>query len=379
MPDFYAVKHLAGSDLAWFRSLLGVFANTNLKGINLNADPIITEYYRDLGSIAADSEGRLPVTVTIFGPDGAQAYSGTFKIVRSAGSKNWRLNGTLVDDPVGQEGRFKTLERDDLAVIAFTGRPSPKHIDLVLLSAQATTDAVLVDYFRGQFPKRPPKTMYPIHAGDILSALELPTVPDEHPLRFLVLNPEDTELVEDAALGGSAAFIARRRGQRPRVSAKEISSRRIAAESVGREGEALLNGYLDRIGVDYEWTAEPEHGDGFAPFDFDVRSGSLTGRVDAKTTQGPFERAFHLSLGEIVEAAESQVPYRIARIYQLGGDGARMRISEDISGLAQRLINAHNAAMFGGIKADAFTVPSDAEGLAWGAEIILPPLDSDDG
>jgi hypothetical protein len=221
--------------------------------------------------------------------------------------------------------------------------------------------------------------MYPIHAGDILSALELPTVPDEHPLRFLVLHPEDTELVEDAALGGSAAFIARRRGQRPRVSAKEISSRRIAAESVGREGEALLNGYLDRIGVDYEWTAEPEHGDGFAPFDFDVRSGSLTGRVDAKTTQGPFERAFHLSLGEIVEAAESQVPYRIARIYQLGGDGARMRISEDISGLAQRLINAHNAAMFGGIKADAFTVPSDAEGLAWGAEIILPPLDSDDG
>jgi hypothetical protein len=35
--------------------------------------------------------------------------------------------------------------------------------------------------------------------------------------------------------------------------------------------------------------------------------------------------------------------------------------------------------MFGGIKADAFTVPSDAGELAWGAEIILPPLDSDDG
>ena len=378
MPDFYAVKHLAGSDLAWFRSLLGVFANTNLKGINLNADPLITEYYRDLGSIAAASEGRLPVTATIFGPDGAQAYNRTFKIVRSAGSKNWRLNGTLVDDPVGQEGRFKILERDDLAVIAFTGRPKPKHIDLVLLSALAASDAALVEYFRGKFPKRHPKTMYPIHAGDILSALELPTVPHDHPLRFLVLSPEDTELVEDAALGGSAAVIARRRGQRPRVSAKEISSRRISAESVGREGEALLDGYLDRIGVDYEWTAEPEHGDGFAPFDFDVRSGSLIGRVDAKTTQGPFERAFHLSLGEIVEAAESQVPYRIARIYQLGGDGARMRISEDISGLAQRLINAHNAAMFGGIRADAFTVPTHAEGLAWGVEIVLPPLDSDD-
>jgi hypothetical protein len=131
--------------------------------------------------------------------------------------------------------------------------------------------------------------------------------------------------------------------------------------------------------LDYEWTAEPDHGDGFAPFDFDIRSGPLTGRVDAKTTQGPFERAFHLSLGEIVEAAESHVPYKIARIYLLGGDGARMRISDDISGLAQRLLSAHDAAMFGGIRADGFTVPTDADGLAWGAEVILPPLDSEDG
>ena len=221
--------------------------------------------------------------------------------------------------------------------------------------------------------------MYPMQADDILSALELPTVPNEHPLRFLVLSPEDADLVEDAALGGSAGVIARRRGQRPRVSAKEIMARRSVAESVGREGEALLNGYFDRNGVDYEWTAEPEHGDGLAPFDFEIRSGPLTGRFDAKTTQGPFERAFHLSLGEIIEAAESQIPYRIARIYLLGGDGALMRISQDISGLALQLLRAHDAAMFGGIKADGFTVPTNANGLVWGAEIILPPLDSEDG
>lgn len=379
MPDFYAVKHLAGSDLAWFRSLLRAFANTNLKGINLNADPTTTIFYPDLAALAEAEGGRVRVDTTIYGPAAAQAAIDNFKIVRSPGSKNWRLNGTLVNDPIGEEGRFNVLQRDDLAVLAFTGRGKPRHVQLVLLASQASEDTALVDYFRRAFPKRPPKTMHPIEADDILEALKLTGVPNDHPLRFLVLSPEDADLVEDAALGGSAGIIARRRGQRPRVSAKEITSRRTAAESVGREGEALLNGYFDRIGVDFEWTAEPEHGDGFAPFDFDIRGGPLAGRVDAKTTQGPFERAFHLSLGEIVEAAESQLAFRIARIYLLGGDGARMRISDDISRLAQRLLSAHDAAMFGGIKADAFTVPTDAEGLIWSDEIILPPLDAEDG
>lgn len=379
MPDFYAVKHLAGSDLAWFRSLLGVFANTKLKGINLNADPTITIFYRDLGAIAEATDGRIPISATIWGPGAAKSYNGTFKIVRSAGSKNWRLNGTLVDDPVGEEGRFNDLQRDDLAVIAFSGRPAPTHVHLVLLASARQEDAALVEYFRTEFPRRPRDTMLAISPADIVEALRAPGVPDDHPLQFVVLDPEDAELVEDAALGGSEGVIARQRGRRRRVSAKEITTSRDAAERIGREGEALLDNYLARSGFEYEWTAEPENGDGFAPYDFDVKQGPFAGRLDAKTTKGPFERPFHLSFGEILEASESHEAYRIARIYLIGEEGAQMRISHDISDFARRLLNAHDAAVFGGIRADAFTVPVDAEGLVWGGEMTLSAPDSEDG
>jgi hypothetical protein len=370
---------LAGSDLAWFRALFGVFSNTNLKGINLNADPTTTVFYRDLGAIAEAGDGRITISATIWGPAAAKSYNGTFKIVRSPGSKNWRLNGTLVNDPPGEEGRFNDLRRDDVAVIAFSGRPKPQHVHVVLLASSRPEDATLVEYFRANFPKSQRQTMHAISPADILNALKAPGVPHDHPLQFVVLDPADEELVEDAALGGSEGIIARRRGRRQHVSAKEIASRRDAAERTGREGEALLDSYLTRSGFDYEWTAEPENGDGFAPYDFDVKQGPLAGRIDAKTTQGPFERAFHLSFGEILEAAESHNAYRIARIYLLGEEGARMRISDDISGFARRLRDAHDAAVFGGIRADAFTVPVDAEGLVWADEIALSAPDSEDG
>jgi hypothetical protein len=379
MHDFYAVKHLAGSDLAWFRSLFGVYANTNLKGINLNADPTVTTFYRDLEAIADAAGGRVPVTASIYGPAAARAYTGTFKIVRSPGSKNWRLNGTLVDDPIGEAGRFNGLTRDDIAVLAFTGRPAPTHVGVVLLASGAPEDAALVAHFRSEFPKRGRTgTMFAIGPDDIAAAMAAPGVPPEHPLGLLIADPADAAVIEDAALGGSEGVIGRRRGARRRVTAADIASRRAAADRNGREGEALLDAYLSRSGASYEWTAEPEKGDGFAPFDFDVADGPLAGRIDAKTTDGPFERPFHMSLGEVAEAAESAEPYRIARIYQLSGEGARMRVSDDISALARRLLSAHDAAMFDGIRADAFTLPVDSAGISWGAEIELLPADAED-
>lgn len=378
MADFYALKHLAGSDLAWFRSLFGVFANTNLKGINLNADPTVTSFYRDLEAIADAAGGRVPVTASLYGPAAAPAYTGTFKIVRSAGSKNWRLNGTLVDDPIGQARRFDGLRPDDVAVLAFTGRPGPTHVDVVLLASGAPEDAALLAHLRATFPKRGRLTMFPLVPGDIAAALAAPGVPADHPLGLLIADPEDAEVIEDAALGGSEGIIGRRRGKRRRVSAADIAAMRAAAERKGREGEALLDAYLSRSGATYDWTAEPTKGDGFAPFDFEISDGPLAGRLDAKTTDGPFERPFHLSLGEVIEAAESAEPYRIARIYQLGEDGARMKVSGDISAVARKLRNAHDAAVFGGIRADAFTVPVDADGIVWGEEIELPPVDAED-
>lgn len=379
MADFYAVKHLAGSDLGWFRKLYQVHSNTNLKGINLNADPTTTRFYRDLTAIADAANGRVPVTARLYGPNAASAYTGTFKIVRSPGSKNWRLNGTLVDGPINEPDRFSSLAPDDIAVIAFTGRPVPTHVDVVLLSGIAAADIELVAHFRRAFPKRGSSlSMFAIESNDIGTALAVPGVPMDHPLGFLVASPEDSEVVEDAALGGSEGIIGRQQGKRRRVTAADIAAQRAAADRNGREGEALLDAYLARSDASYEWTAEPEHGDGFAPYDFEVRDGPLAGYLDAKTTDGPFERPFHLSLGEVIEAAVSGKPYRIVRIYQLGNDGARMRVSGDISVFARKLHNAHDGAMFEGIRADAFTVPVNAAGLVWGEEVGLPPVDEEE-
>ena len=98
--------------------------------------------------------------------------------------------------------------------------------------------------------------------------------------------------------------------------------------------------------------------------------------VDAKATNGPFENVIHLSLAEIIEAA-GPTPYRIYRLFELGENGGKLRISDDIKTLAQKLKLIHEMHMPIGIRVDGFSVSTAAVG--WSAEAIVIRQEDGDG
>ena len=379
LPDFVAIKRLGRTDLGWFKNLYHLYSNSNLKGINLNADVLIGDFYRDLAVIAGATENRIPVTVTMFGPAGAPAYSGTYKLVKSPGSKNWRLNGTLVSDPFGQDNRFDILVPNDIAVIAFDGRPTPTNITLILLAAADPKDAPLHAALSLIFDEAG-KTMVSLMDPNVLLAvMGAPNVAEDHPLGHLLDDGDMEAALEDAVqgeLGGIEQLQGGRGARRATPADVERASREMAR--VGAAGEALVNTYLALqreapTPRQYEWSSAV---DTYAPYDFRcISEGIYNLLIDVKTTKKGADQCFHMSRAEVVCAAKHEGEYHIYRLHRLTDDGATLRISEGISDFAKGLLEAHDGGMPTGVMADSFSISVDADGLTWGDPIDLPAND----
>jgi hypothetical protein len=373
VADFLAIKNLAGSDLGWFRPLVGRFANTKQKGINLNADVLIEKFYRDLPAVAASQSGRIMVDVTIYGPRGAGPMPGSFKIIRSAGGKNRRLNGTLVNEPLDEPGRFSGLQPNDLAVLAFDGRPAPTDIRLVLLSAHSLEDGTLHSALAPHVSGAGQKTMATIGEAGLRAALDASGVPSSHPL-WLLLDGEDAPDLEDASHGGIVGTrrLETRRIGRP-VSRVEMRRAVLAAADTGQLGEELVNAHLAKRqdvepGFRFEWVSD---NNAIAPYDFNCGDTKEEFCVDAKATRSDFGGVFHMSFREVIHAAESPIPYLIYRVYELTEDGGKFRASNDIRSFALQLRSQHDASMPGNVTADGFSIPVDTPGLVWSEPVSV--------
>src|SRR5690606_19082441 len=109
--------------------------------------------------------------------------------------------------------------------------------------------------------------------------------------------------VADASAGSLAAFRRlRRAGIVRQITPEELERARERAAQIGRDGEALVNAWLERQRekgtiYDFHWASDEN---AIQPFDFCVelfRGSSECWEV--KTTNGGFSREFHLSLAEI--------------------------------------------------------------------------------
>lgn len=366
VTDRLAIKRLTPSDCTLFEGVFRTINAGNQKSINLNADVLIGQLYPGLAASAAATDNEIALAISIYGPDAKGAHNLSRKIIKNTSYKNWRLDGEFIPGPPGDTSRYDGIQPGDLAIMAFKGDPSPSGMDLIVVSKSNPADATLHAALMTLFGNRSMIAATPVQ---IAAAATGADVPETHPIYIAAADPEMDAALEDAAQGGieGTGKLLQNKSSR-KISGTDLAKTKAKAEFIGLDGEGLINSYLAaRIAagdvVSYTWASDAN---AIAPFDFETltAAGQRT-LIDVKSTTGPFDNVIHLSIAEIIEAS-GEVPYRVYRVFELNEDGGKLRISDDIRPLAQKLKAIHEAHMPDGIRVDGLSV--DVSVLTWSAE-----------
>lgn len=368
-----AVKKLTASDLTFFEWHFRTQNVGNQKSINLNADVFVDRLYPAIEE-ATRATGRLPLDLWVSGPGAAPPINLQRKIIKGGAYKNWRLDGEFIFNPPDAPQRFNVLKPGDFVVFSFEGDVVPAAATTVFVAGALPEDAALHSAFDalGLGGRNTMRAISESALGDIVARAQLP---EDHPLVGLTLTEEE---LQEAALG-SAAARARlvRGGHMLRVSPDALRRAREAGEEIGRLGEELVAAYLDRQQraaaiTGFEWVSREN---AVAPMDFRISPFMAPVELaDVKSTAGPFDREFHVSLAELKEMAAGGRLYRIYRVYEITETGAKLRISGDMKTRAEAVLTALRA-LPQDVTVDSVSMVPD--GSLFGAEIALAVGDDD--
>jgi len=363
-----AIKQLTASDLSFFAPHL---KRSKQKAINLNADVFVEVFYPNLA-------GRLdefPFRLNIVGPGGRWPHVLTRKAIRTAGAKNWRLDGEIVHNPADQADRYDRLAEDDFAVIAFEGDDHPKVATVVLVSA--SEDPELHAVIRGAHDFQGRESMVAVDQAD-LSALLGETrgaYANAHPLESL-LTPDT---VEEAVFGSAQEQERTARttdGKGPLITAEALKLQLQAGEETGRRGEEAFDRWLESSGHsedDYEWVSRTH---ARATHDFHVTNPRWDGAagaqyLDVKATKGALDTPLHMSMAEIRWAAGHD-NYALVRVYDLGTEQPKFRILTGVRAVAQRIMADVVPRLPQGVAIDGFELAVANFQMGFAGDI--PPL-----
>ena len=117
----------------------------------------------------------------------------------------------------------------------------------------------------------------------------------------------------------------------PKFKDSDVKKAKSYIQDLGRKGEELINGYLDRERFDkrvleYEWSNKSSEVG--KPYDFWIRYANGQEQwMDVKTTEHEFEQAIIISKNEIRFISEKKSPeYSIYRVYSKAENEARLKI-----------------------------------------------------
>lgn len=375
MPDRLALKRLTRSDLTLFEAKYRTLHAGNQKAINLNADVFVGVLYPSMPAAAPSNDNEIRLALSVLGPGAKPEHRLTRKIIKNPSYKNWRLNGEFIFNPEDDSSRYDELQPDDIAIMEFDGDPVPSLLRLCLVSQTDPRDALL---HRELLPLLGSRTMVSVTQENLLAAAGRAHTQRDHPVHALLADEEIKAAFEDAALGGQQGVqTLLQRGRARRVSLSDFANARANAERVGRDGEGLINAFFEKTseaGI-ATWMADVN---AVSPYDFRVvATGGETFKIDVKSTSGPFENNIHISMAELVEAAEGRERYDLYRVYELGSEGGKLRIARDIRGFAKSILAT--LVLPAGVQCDGFSIAVSAPGLSWDNEIYVPrPSGSDD-
>jgi hypothetical protein len=325
-----ALKRLTKSDLTIFEWHWRNNPAGNQKCINLNADVLVDQMFPALPEVAETRNWRIPIDLSIYGPGHAGLHNLQRKIMKGETYKNWRLDGEYIPDPQENATRFHVLQPGDFVVFDFIGAVVPDSARMLLIAQGMDADKLIHQRLTLLLGKR---RMAVLSVAD-LQAIADENNDDEHPIRELTL---DTEL-EDAAVGGAKGVAAlNRRSTGRAVGRDELQRARQAAEQIGRIGEEFVFAHLTGLRIsgtiqDFKWVSDTN---AVAPYDFLIidKNGREVA-LDVKSTGGEFERPIHVSSNELAEMTVQTRRYDLYRVYEISESKAKLRIVENLSGIA---------------------------------------------
>ena len=370
MINKLALKRLTASDLTFFQWHFKHRNAGNQKAINLNAEVFRDQLYPSVEIVARDRQNKLGIDLWVAGPGAAKLVNLQRKIIKGTTYKNWRLDGEFIYNPEDQPNRFNVLVPGDIVLFGFEGELVPDTVTLVLVARTEEEDKSLFAKLDSLLDTR---RMISLDADSLRELCERPPVSSRHPVWLLVT---DEDFVDAGA--GLAPAVERllRRPRLARMSLENLRKARKVAEEIGRFGEELVNFYLKNCLSEgkitsYEWVSDFN---AIAPHDFRIRRDESWEKLDVKATAGKFSREYHLSHSELKDMVYGGEIYHIGRVYKATSDGAKMRISNDLRGFGQTILEAFSS-LPSGVTPDSVSVSPDE--AMFGAEIPLPVPDDE--
>lgn len=363
------IKRLSASDLTFFEYHYRHTSGTKQKALNFDRVAFIDKLYPALPEAVGD--GPVKVSLSLRGPGKGGVQNIQRKILKQ--DKNWRLNGELVYDPPELAGLYSPLQKGDYAIIEFVGGVVPDSLTIQLVAQAVPEDAkvfaAIGAKYGAQFSAR--MGMIVPDVDELMAVLESLELDGSHPISDLI----ETDYLEDAALGGAIGLeaLARRPAGRE-VTKAQFQKSQEEADRIGRLGEELVNWFLEQQKAngqieDFEWTSKMKP---FGPFDFRILAEGVTVRkIDVKSTVGKASNPIHVSMPELREIAENDVPYDIYRMYNVKVGSGRLLIGADIREFG-KTIYASLSALPAGVVPDSFSIETNPLKLDGYTEIIVP-------
>ena len=356
MTDRLAIKRLTQTDLRFFDWHHRDRPQGKQKAIGLNKRPFIKVFYPHLSSHG----DRFILDLNMYGPGLAAEHTEVRNVILQ--DKNWRLNGKTIENPADAPTRYNVLRADDFAIMDFYGDPVPEGVRVVFVAANEPEDGALHAVIDPLVGRRRSNSMVTFDRERLAALVREAGVVPAHPVNELLFQEE----LEEAAAGNDAAVerILRRRSGR-RVSRKQLQRAKESADRNGRDGEKLVNSYLDGLKQagtikDFVWASDEN---ALSPYDFKLtQSDDVVCNIDVKSTSGDFESPIFVSLSELRVMADHARPYRIYRVSNLVDDVGILRVSEPLSDLASRVF-ANLANVPEGVTVNNLSIKSELLGL----------------
>lgn len=347
----FALKRLSNSDLTLLAPQFELRPDVRQKAINLNASVFVEGVYPGLATIAVS---RIPVDINLFGPGLATLLNLQRKIVKSPGSKNWRLNGETIHNPIHEPARFQSLQEGDFAIFEFSDGVMPRTMTIILIAQNIAEDKEL----HAELTKVADSRSMMLLSSELLAqVLATARISSEHPAyQFSSQTEED---FENIAWGGSPLLT---RTRTPiKMTSEQLLRARENVRQIGEQGELFINHYLEMIQHknligQFEWSSADN---AISLYDFRVtETNGNTVLLDVKATRGEFERPIHISLGELQQMKSGLQRYDLYRVYNMNEREAQLRITHNIGTVAAEILESLSRLPYD-VSIDAISISPD--------------------